>query len=73
MALTLPSIQAALKAGGNKDHTVRKLPNLNHMFQTVEAEDYEDGPGHWERIEETISPVALDAVSTWLTDRFIKK
>lgn len=73
MAITLPSIASALKAGGHKDHVVRKLPKLNHMFQTVELEDYEDGPQHWARIEETISPVALDAISTWLADRFINE
>ncbi len=72
MAITLPSIASALKAGGHKDHVVRKLPKLNHMFQTVELEDYEDGPGHWGRIEETLSPVALNIISTWLSDRFIE-
>ncbi len=73
MAVTLPSIASALKASGHKDHVVRELPKLNHMFQTVELEDYEDGPGHWGRIEETLSPVALDIISTWLSDRFMEQ
>ncbi len=73
MAITLSSIASALKAGGHKDHVVRKLPKLNHMFQTVELADYEDGPGHWGRIGETLSPVALDIISTWLSDRFIEQ
>ena len=30
----LPAIEAALKAGGNTDVTVRSFPNLNHLFQT---------------------------------------
>ena len=73
MAITLPSIASALKASGHKDHVVLKIPKLNHMFQTVELEDYEDGPGHWGRIEETLSPVALDIISTWLSDRFVEQ
>ncbi len=73
MALTLPSIGATLKAGGNSDFTIRELPNLNHMLQTVDSKDYEDGPAQWRQIEETMSPVALDAISTWLTDQFIEK
>lgn len=73
MAITLPSIEAALKDGGNEAHSVLTLPHLNHMFQTVKTENYEEGPAQWAQSKETISPVALEAMSTWLTDRFVDK
>jgi hypothetical protein len=72
-AIMLPAIRAALETGGNKDLMVQTLPQLNHMFQTVKTEDYKETPAQWARIEETISPVALDTILTWLADRFIKK
>jgi hypothetical protein len=33
----LREIEAALKAGGNKDVTVARLPKLNHLFQASET------------------------------------
>ena len=32
----LRAIEDALKAGGNKDYTVKELPGLNHLFQTAQ-------------------------------------
>lgn len=33
----LAAIRAALKAGGNRDVTIRELPGLNHLFQTAQT------------------------------------
>jgi pimeloyl-ACP methyl ester carboxylesterase len=48
--------------GGNKDYTVLKLPNLNHLFQTAET----GAISEYEMIEETLAVMALDAVSNWI-------
>jgi len=61
-AKNIPIIEQALKEGGNKDFTVKKLPGLNHLFQTaMTGSEYE-----YIRIEETISPQALNMISAWI-------
>jgi len=62
---SLESIEEALIAGGNKDYTVKELPNLNHLFQTAQT----GAPSEYVQIEETISPVALELVGKWILDR----
>jgi fermentation-respiration switch protein FrsA (DUF1100 family) len=58
----LAAIEASLKAGGNKDCTILKLPNLNHLFQTSQT----GSPAEYGKIEETISPAALQVISDWI-------
>jgi pimeloyl-ACP methyl ester carboxylesterase len=58
----LREIEAALKAGGNKDITVAKLPKLNHLFQTSET----GSPNEYIKIEETIAPVTLKIIGDWI-------
>jgi fermentation-respiration switch protein FrsA (DUF1100 family) len=58
----LSAIEAALKAGENKDHTIVKLPSLNHLFQTSQS----GSPAEYEKLEETISPTALHVISDWV-------
>lgn len=58
----LPAIEKALKAGGNKNYQVRELPNLNHLFQTATT----GAVGEYAQIEETLAPVALEVIGTWL-------
>ena len=58
----LPAIRKALEAGGNKDVEVDELPGLNHLFQTAKT----GSPSEYAGIEETISPVALDKMATWI-------
>jgi fermentation-respiration switch protein FrsA (DUF1100 family) len=62
----LPAIEAALKAAGNGDVTARRLPRLNHLFQTAST----GSPGEYGLIEETLSPAALQLISNWITVRF---
>lgn len=61
----LALIAAALKAGGNKDYTVKSFPKLNHLFQTSET----GLPSEYGEIEETISPLVLEMVSDWIIKR----
>ncbi len=61
-AENLREIEATLKAAGNKDVTVMRLPKLNHLFQTSET----GLPGEYVKIEETFAPVALKTIGDWV-------
>ena len=56
----LPAIRAATR--GNPDVTIMELPNLNHLFQTAKT----GAVGEYADIEETVAPIALDAMSGWI-------
>jgi uncharacterized protein len=58
----LAAIEAALKAGGNKDYLVKELPGLNHLFQTANT----GGVSEYVKIEETVSPTALKVIGDWI-------
>lgn len=64
----LPEIEKTLKDAGNKDVTVRRLPGLNHLFQTAKTGTLVE----YVQIEETISPELLDVVTRWIVERFGK-
>lgn len=61
----LPAIEAALKQGGNRDATVVRLPGLNHLLQPAKT----GLPTEYAQVEVTVSPAALDAVTTWILKR----
>jgi pimeloyl-ACP methyl ester carboxylesterase len=65
----LPEIEKALKAGGNKQVTVRTLTGLNHLFQFAET----GSPSEYAQIEETLSPSFLLEVTNWLTAILAKR
>jgi fermentation-respiration switch protein FrsA (DUF1100 family) len=58
----LPPIRKALEESGNKHFEVDELPGLNHLFQTAKT----GSPTEYAQIEETMSPVALEKVTTWI-------
>jgi uncharacterized protein len=58
----LPAIRAALEEGGNKNFEVVELPGLNHLFQTAVT----GAPSEYAKIEETMSPVAMEKISGWI-------
>jgi len=58
----LPPIRKALAESGNPHVEVDELPGLNHLFQTAKT----GSPAEYAQIEETMSPVALDKVATWI-------
>lgn len=64
----LAEIERALKEGGNADHEVRELAGLNHMFQACES----GAMSEFLSIQETLNPVALDAIERWLAKRLKK-
>ena len=58
----IPIIEEAMKAGSNKNITVKKFPGLNHLFQTAKTgSEYE-----YIRIEETISTQVLQIITDWI-------
>ena len=61
-AQNLPAIAKALEEGGNADYAIMKLPKLNHLFQTSQT----GSPAEYGKIDETIAPAALNAVSDWI-------
>jgi len=58
----LPPIRKALAESGNQHVEVDELPGLNHLFQTAKT----GSPSEYPQIEETISPVALEKMSSWI-------
>ena len=62
----LTAIDAALKEGGNRDYRVVRMPGLNHLFQTATT----GAPSEYEKIEETVSPSALELIATWINQHF---
>jgi uncharacterized protein len=60
--LNLPAIREALEAGGNKNFEVDELPGLNHLFQSAKT----GAISEYSQISETISPLALAKISSWI-------
>ncbi|MFN4033170.1 MAG: alpha/beta hydrolase family protein [Fimbriimonadales bacterium] len=60
----LPAIERALREGGNKRVTIRRLPGLNHLFQKART----GLPEEYGAIEETFNPAALEAIRQWLDE-----
>ncbi len=61
-AENLGGIEKELKAGGNRNYTLRELPGLNHLFQTCNTGAFSE----YVKIEETMSPLALQVISDWI-------
>jgi fermentation-respiration switch protein FrsA (DUF1100 family) len=58
----LQGLAAAFKTAGNSRVVMKKMPNLNHLFQTV----LPGGPTDYCQIEETFAPAALAEIGDWL-------
>ncbi len=61
----LGGIERELKAGGNRNFSVRELPGLNHLFQTCDT----GATSEYIKIEETMSPLVLQTVSDWIVEQ----
>ena len=58
----LPGIEEALKKSKSPFYEIKELPGLNHLFQTCKKCTVEE----YGELEETFSPVALQAISNWM-------
>jgi len=65
----LKGVEAALKAGGNLQYTIKEFSGLNHLFQTAKT----GSPSEYAGIEETISPIVLKVISDWILKQTSKK
>lgn len=61
-AENLPLMRQALEEAGNKDVTVKEMPDLNHLFQHAES----GTPAEYGAIEETISSEVLTTLADWV-------
>jgi uncharacterized protein len=64
-----PVVKAALQEAGNGDATVQLLPGLNHLFQACKT----GSPAEYGKLTETISPVALQTVESWIQQHVSRK
>ena len=60
--MNLSAIEAALKKAGNTQYVVKKMANMNHLFQECKT----GSPEEYEATAQTISPLALDEIGNWL-------
>jgi len=59
---TRMKIKKALAGGGNARTEVKKLPGINHMFQTAPT----GMPDEYRNIVETFAPPALENYLGWI-------
>ena len=64
----VPEVVKALKAAGNKAVTVKRLRNLNHLFQKSKTGD----PSEYSEIETTLDPSLLKAIGDWFNKVVLK-
>ncbi|MGZ3871894.1 MAG: alpha/beta hydrolase family protein [Mucilaginibacter sp.] len=55
-------IKEILTKNGNKDFEIKALPGLNHLLQTAPTGDVFE----YALVDETMSPVAMDIISSWI-------
>ncbi len=60
--VNLTAIGKALKKAGNTNYEIKRLPGLNHMFQTVQT----GHPREYGKIDETIAPSVLQLIGEWI-------
>lgn len=60
--MNLNAIESALKQAENSHYEIRAFDSLNHLFQECET----GAPSEYGKIEQTIAPVVLDAMSEWI-------
>ncbi len=61
------AMEAAFAGSGNRDITVRRFPEKNHLFQTAGT----GSPNEYAQIEETMAPEVLDLIGSWIVERFV--
>jgi uncharacterized protein len=62
-----PPLEAALEAAGNADVTVMVFVEANHLFQWADTGHVDEYP----ELDMAFIPGFLEAISTWLAERFL--
>lgn len=60
------AIKSAFDESDAPDATVESLPHMNHIFQKAKT----GSPAEFGQIKETMSPAALETISSWINERF---
>ncbi len=68
-AENMPTVEKALKSGGNTDFKIVELPGLNHLFQDAKT----GSSSEYAVIKETISPKVLDVITKWILKEIGKR
>lgn len=63
--VNLGLIENALKAGNNREVTIKSIPKLNHLFQTSQT----GAVSEYGVIEETMAHAVLETIAGWITER----
>ncbi len=58
----LNAIERAMIFGGNSHYSIEEIPGVNHLFQTATT----GAPSEYSKIEETISPLVLEKLTSWI-------
>lgn len=58
----LEALKKGIELGKNKNVTTKQLANMNHLFQECKT----GSPSEYATIEQTMSPIALNEISTWI-------
>ena len=61
----LNAIKQALEVGGNNNYIIKELLGLNHLLQTAETGSISE----YGKIEETMSPSALQIIGDWIQEQ----
>lgn len=67
--LTLKAMEDAFKAAGNTNYTIHEMKNMNHFFQSVNPDNIQNS----EDIDETISPIVLNIISSWVKNQVFNR
>jgi len=68
-AITLKNMEDMFKAAGNKNYSIHEMKNMNHLFQSVNPDNIQNS----EDIDETISPIVLDLISSWAKNQMFNR
>ncbi len=63
--INAPALEKALKNGKSQHYSVNVLENLNHLFQESKTGEMSE----YESIDQTISPIVLHKISSWIFER----
>jgi hypothetical protein len=61
----LPVMERAFKKGGNRDATVKVLPEANHLFQKAKT----GSPAEYATLEKEFVPGFLEMISAWILEK----
>jgi uncharacterized protein len=64
-----PVLEDAFRTSKHADWLVKELPGLNHLFQTANT----GGVNEYAQIEETMSPAALELISSWVNAHTLRQ